>query len=158
MIWMVVDIEPGFRQVRVGDHVEAPALWIDAGRLPESIMSMNLPVTVRPSESVASAWLVTTEDGIHAFLLNPALQVQGPAVISGCLEWDRYPMATSSASAITRGKVCAFGVLTTPRTRPSDGEVEDYEFTPMLAASRLDECTAPADRRVEMYCIRIEVG
>ncbi|WP_442240399.1 hypothetical protein [Rhodococcus sp. TAF43] len=122
-LWMLVDLEPGYDALRVGDVIEGSAVWFDAGT---EIQDSPLPGEILSTDV---AGVVGDGDGPHCVLdlgalgsvLARARDGAGSTVLlSGTPMFDRYAWATSRLRSKVRGRIVRTGVLVRPYRTPAD--------------------------------------
>lgn len=126
-VWMLVDLEPGYEPLEVGDTIEPTTLWRfpQKGSLfPEELVSHDVPAHL---ERVATAqgsdeWIAHLSDTFAAVV--PGWEGgAGSATLTGYLQWDRYlwlfhPTPHARARIIDRANLTQATTLT-PGDRPN---------------------------------------
>lgn len=166
-LWMLVDLEPGYDALRVGDVIEGSAVWFDAGT---EIQDSPLPGEILSTDV---AGVVGDGDGPHCVLdlgalgsvLAKARDGAGSAVLlSGTPMFDRYAWATSRLRSKVRGRIVRTGVLVRPYRTPS--RPGWYDGASLRSGSLRFRSVPPWDRvqtfdvgrgeSVDWYCVEIE--
>ncbi|ANS28509.1 hypothetical protein R1CP_19125 [Rhodococcus opacus] len=157
-IWMLVDREPGFAEITIGDRLTAWTEWRGQEGIPDEIVSKNLDVIVTRSDD--GYWLIRDPSGLpFAALLGDSKSewAPGPAKMSGCVEFDRYMhyVYTDEAPSTT-GTVVGLGVLQGTWPIRPDGSTR---FVPALpGVQSTSQCSPEPGAELAYYCVELEVG
>ncbi|MFZ2173592.1 MAG: hypothetical protein WAW17_06065, partial [Rhodococcus sp. (in: high G+C Gram-positive bacteria)] len=154
--WMLVDLEPGYERLHVGDRIDATTGWCQPEMLPAELVSWDVPVHVervaanRPGEY---DWIAHIDDHVAA-LLPARKESEGPATISGCLMYDRYLHLFHQTVPTTSGRILRRALITREANRtltPHGGYSVNPSGPPLLT-----ECgDAPPDRTATWDCVEL---
>lgn len=160
-IWMLVDIEPGYEPLVLGEEIEARCRWIDASALPADLVSRDLQFSLTP-------WITRdgspskTESIGHCGPITALLKTPNPSarsvVVSGCLEYDRYIL--SPVAPTVRGRIVSLGALVAyahPDPRVFRDDSRSSEFWAFPDEHDLRKVKIPRGRVKEANCVELEV-
>lgn len=154
---MLVDLEPGYERLHIGDRIEATTEWCRPEMLPAELVSRDVAVQVervaanRPGEY---EWIAHSNDHVSA-LLPDWKESEGPATISGCLMYDRYLHLFHQTVPTTCGRILRRALITREANRnpaPHGGYSVDPSGPPTLT----ERVGVPADRTVTWHCVELD--
>jgi len=132
-IWMLVDIEPGYERLHIGDRINGTTTWCSPDTLPPALVSAEVPVRVErfPKTRVVDQpdWIATLTDGV-ATLLPDWPGPEGLASISGCLMYDRYLHLFHHTVPTAGGRIVRRGLVVRRAHRRPVGEHDWYTVHP----------------------------
>jgi hypothetical protein len=157
-IWMLVDLEPGYERLHVGDRIEATTQWCRPETLPAEVVSWDVPVHVervaanRPGEY---DWVAHSNGHLSA-LLSGWKESEGPTAISGCLMYDRYLHLCHHIAPTTRGRIIRRAVITQAANRIPTPTQGAYSVNPSGPPSFTERGDVPSDRTVTWDCVELD--
>jgi hypothetical protein len=160
-IWMLVDLEPGYERLDVGDMIEGTTMWRSPESLPPEIVSWDVPAWIekapdfRPGEH---EWVAHLGDGVSA-LLRRWDGDEGEARISGCLDYDRHLRVFHATIPTARGRILRRAQITKKADRAPTGHPGWYTVCPFGPAALADfGAPVPRDRTVTSFCVQLDTG
>ncbi|CAM3143357.1 hypothetical protein RHDE110596_19140 [Prescottella defluvii] len=166
-LWMLVDLEPGYDRLRVGDVIEGSAVWLEAGidiqdsPIPGEILSTDVAAVVGDS---AGPHCVLDLGALGSVLAGARGETGSAVRMSGTPMLDRYAWATSRLRSKVRGRIVRTGVLV--RSHSSPGEPGWYDgaglwdgplrFRSVPPWERVQTFAPGRGACVEWYCVEIE--
>lgn len=129
IIHMLVDREPGYDPLVVGDIVQATTEWVFPENVPDDLVLKDLRAIARSARLQSPLYSIQLNGGlVNALVSNPPDYFhEGEISICGCLAWDRnmrdvYP----SFFQQTCGRIVSLGVVLQEREEGNLRYVETH--------------------------------
>ncbi|MFC9553940.1 hypothetical protein ACFTWF_24155 [Rhodococcus sp. NPDC056960] len=153
---MLVDLEPGYERLQVGDRIDATTRWCRPDMLPAEVVSWDVPVHVERVATNGAGegdWIAHSE-GHFSALLPDWKESEGRTAISGSLMYDRYLHLFHRVVPTTRGRILRRAVITREAHRipaPHGG----YSVNPSGPPALTERGAVPPGRTVTWDCIEL---
>ncbi|MFD5807159.1 hypothetical protein [Rhodococcus sp. 11-3] len=158
-IWMLVDLEPSYERLHVGDTIEGTTEWCLPHMLPPELISRNLPAHVeRVPASTPGGFdrVAHLGDGVSA-LLPPGYPEDGRDTVSGCLLYDRYLGVFHRTVPTARGRIVRRGWITQLANRTPTRYPGWYSVHPSGPPTLWEGGgRIPAERTVTWDCVLLD--
>lgn len=156
---MLVDQEPGYERLHIGDSIEATTEWCPADTLPPELVSRNVPVRIERihgEESRKDEYVAHADPNVSA-LLHGESAVPGDAELTGCLMYDRYLHLFSTTVPVSRGVIVRRGVVTRKANRLPTRYPGWYSVNPSGPATFVEFGErVPSERTITWDCVEID--
>lgn len=159
-LWMLVDLEPGYEPLELGDTIEPTTLWRFSRKessLPEAMISHDVPARL---ERVVTAkghneWIAHLSD-TFATVVPHWDRDEGPATLTGYLEWDRYlwlfhPTPQARARIIERANLTQATTLV-PSSQPNTYTPHYHGPMTLSPAGK-----PPPGHHIQWHCARLNI-
>ena len=157
---MLVDLEPGYEALEVGDIIEPTTFWRflpNEPSFPEEIVSHDVPARI---ERVVNAkgrdcWTAHLSD-TFATVLHHWDGGEGPANLTGYLEYDRYlwlfhPTPLARARIVERANLTQATALT-PSSDPNTYITRNHGPMTLKPAGKV-----PPGHHIQWHCARLSI-